>query len=133
MMKDKSELNLPQDLLYTDEHIWAKKQPDGSWIAGISDFAQDQLGEVVYVDLPDTDAHFDKGQEFGSVESVKSVNALYMPVAGTIQAHNEALEDDPSAVNTDCYGKGWMVRITPDAGAAEDALKSADAYRAALK
>lgn len=112
-MKDKKDLKLPDSLSYTKEHVWVK--PDGSaLVIGITDYAQDQLGEVVYVDLPEAGAEFDAGKEFGSVESVKSVNSLFMPVKGKIVEVNESLADEPELVNVNCYEDGWLARVEPD-------------------
>ena len=130
-MKSPDALNLPADIKYTAEHIWVKKDGD-SLLCGVSDYAQDQLGEVAFVDLPSQDQQLAAHGEFGSVESVKSVNALYMPVAGTVTAVNGELEDNPSLVNGDCYGRGWLVRIAPDNMADVDRLMQADAYRGSL-
>lgn len=131
-MKALSDIKLPGDRTYTDEHVWAKK--DGAEIvAGISDFAQDQLGEVVFVDLPSAGSHFAAGDGFGTVESIKSVNTLFMPVAGEVTAVNEELDSTPTLVNVSCYDKAWMIRIKPDNAADADALLSADAYRAVLE
>lgn len=128
-MKSTEELKLPTDRGYTDAHVWAQEQPDGTLLLGITDFAQDQLGDVVYVDLPEKGTHFDKGAEFGSVESVKSVSGLFMPVSGTVEEVNSTVVDDPRNVNSDCYGQGWMMRIKPDS---TPDLKDAQAYRASL-
>ena len=130
-MKDISELNLPDDRRYTPEHVWIRKDGD-SWVAGISDYAQDQLGEVAYVDLPAEGKSLPAHAEFGGIESVKSVNSLYMPVAGRVIAVNGALEDAPETVNADCYGEGWLVRIAPDDPSEAERLLSADAYRGQL-
>lgn len=131
-MKPLSEINLPADRAYTDEHVWAKK--DGAEaVVGISDFAQDQLGEVVFVDLPSAGSRFGAGEGFGTVESIKSVNTLYMPVAGEVVAVNEALDATPTLVNVSCYDNAWMIRINPDNAADLDGMLSADAYRAVLE
>lgn len=131
-MKALDELNLPTELRYTREHVWIR--PDGDvWLVGISDYAQDQLGEVAFVDLTAVDRHLAAGEEFGSVESVKSVNALYMPVAGTVLEKNPALEDNPTLVNVSCYGEGWLIRIKADDMAHLGALFDAEAYRKQLR
>ena len=131
-MKSADEMNLPEDLNYTDEHVWVRQDGD-TLVAGISDYAQEQLGEVAYVELPETGRHLNGHDEFGSIESVKAVNALFMPVAGEVVEVNSELEDAPELVNADCYGKGWIVRIRPDDPAAARALLDAAAYRALLK
>ena len=104
-MKSVNELNLPQDRKYTAEHVWFKMEGDLA-VCGITDFAQDQLGEVAFVDVSAQGEHVEAGKEFGSVESVKSVNGLFMPVSGEIVEANAALEDDPALVNASCYGTG---------------------------
>ncbi len=130
-MKKNMELNLPDDRRYTKEHIWIKKDGD-AWKVGVSDYAQDQLGEVAYVDLPSEGQSLAANDEFGNIESVKSVNALHMPVAGKVVAVNEVLEDAPEIVNADCYGAGWLAEIVPDNPADIDALLAAEDYRGQL-
>lgn len=131
-MKALSDIILPADLKYTDEHIWAKV--DGAEIIlGVSDFAQDQLGEIVFVDLPAVGDTFKAGAGFGTVESIKSVNTLYMPVNGAVVAVNTELDGVPTIVNADCYSKGWMIRIKADNQADLNALLSTDAYRKVLE
>ena len=98
MARTVAELNLPASLKYTDEHIWARVEGD-EIVVGVSDYAQDQLGEVVYVDLPSEGDSFGAGDEFGEVESIKSVNKLFMPVAGEVTAVNEELADTPTLLN----------------------------------
>ena len=99
---------------------------------GVSDYAQDQLGEVVYVNLPSQGDSFGAGDEFGEVESIKSVNKLFMPVAGEVVAVNEELGDTPTLLNASCYEKGWLIKVKPEDMAAVEALHSAEAYREAL-
>ena len=122
-MKSNEELNLPESLRYTDEHVWVRMD-GGEAVIGISDFAQDQLGEIAFVDLPAV------GVRFGTVESLKSVNQLYMPIPGEVVAVNEELESTPTLVNVSPYGEGWMIRIRPDASA--ESLLDAAGYRALL-
>lgn len=131
-MKEISELHFPDDIKYSDEHEWAKIEDQDIRI-GISDFAQDQLGDIVFVDLPQVGTRFVKGEEFGTVESVKAVSELYMPVAGTITAANTALEDAPELVNQDPYGEGWMLTVKPEDASQLDQLKNKEAYLDALK
>ena len=131
-MKEISELQLPDDVQYTEDHEWARVEGDKAK-AGISDFAQDQLGDIVYVELPQAGDSFDKGQEFGTVESVKAVAELYMPVGGTILAVNSALEKSPELVNKDPYGDGWMIEVQPSDPAQFDALMKKGAYLETLK
>jgi glycine cleavage system H protein len=111
-MKEISQLVLPEDVKYATDHEWARVEGD-EVVIGLADYAQDQLGDIVFVELPGEGDSFDKGEEFGTVESVKAVSELYMPLGGEIVAVNEALEDDPALVNTDPYGEGWLIRIKP--------------------
>jgi glycine cleavage system H protein len=127
-----SELTFPDDVLYHPEHTWVRIAADNTAVVGISDFAQDQLGEVAFVDLPEVGAAFAAGDEFGTVESIKAVSSLYMPISGTVTAVNSGLEDDPSQVNTAPYGDGWMLSITVDADAEKSQLLNAADYEAQL-
>jgi glycine cleavage system H protein len=131
-MKAISELNLPEDVRYTDDHEWAKKN-GGVVRIGISDYAQDQLGDIVFVELPEVGSSFDKGEEFGTVESVKAVSELYMPIGGEVTAINEALADEPERVNSDPYDGGWMVEVKASDPAELDAMKSKVDYLEMLK
>jgi glycine cleavage system H protein len=131
-MKEVSELQLPDDVRYTEDHEWARAEGEKTK-AGISDYAQDQLGDIVYVELPQAGDSFDKGQEFGTVESVKAVAELYMPVGGTILAVNSALEKSPELVNKDPYGDGWMIEVQPSDPAEFEALMIKDVYLETLK
>jgi glycine cleavage system H protein len=131
-MKEISELNLPEDVKYTDDHEWAKLEGDVATI-GISDYAQDQLGDIVFVELPETGSSFDKGEEFGSVESVKAVSELYMPLGGEVVEINPELEDAPEQVNSDPYGGGWMLKVKVADPAEFDALMDKAAYLESLK
>jgi glycine cleavage system H protein len=126
-MKEISELNLPEDVRYADDHEWAKKIGDTVRI-GISDYAQDQLGDIVFVELPEVGSTFNKGDEFGTVESVKAVSELYMPIGGEVTAINETLTDEPELVNTDPYGGGWMIEVKAADPAEMDSLKSKTDY-----
>lgn len=117
----------PADLRYTEEHEWVR--PDGTHVTvGITDYAQDALGDVVFVDLPEAGASVQAGEPFGEVESTKSVSDLYAPVSGTVVQRNEALEATPEKVNQDPYGEGWMLVIEVADTGAVDRLLSADAY-----
>lgn len=117
----------PDDLRYTKEHEWTRR--DGSHVTvGITQYAQDALGDVVYVDLPAAGTRVEVGQPFGEVESTKSVSDLYAPVNGTIVERNENLESAPELVNSDPYGQGWMVVIEADDPAAVDELLGAQEY-----
>lgn len=121
----------PKDLMYDREHEWVKVDGDVATI-GVSHFAQDQLGEVVYVDLPSAGDAVNAGESFGEVESVKSVSELFSPVSGEIVEVNEALADTPETVNEDPYGDGWMVKIRLADASEVDGLMSADEYEAFL-
>ena len=105
-MKEISDLNIPNDVRYAEDHEWVRTDGDSGRI-GISDFAQDQLGDIVFVELPSVGSRFDRGAEFGTVESVKAVSELYMPVSGEVVGVNTALEDAPEQVNGDPHGDGW--------------------------
>ena len=131
-MKEITQLNLPEDVLYADDHEWVRKD-DGTVKIGISDYAQDQLGDIVYVELPQVGDKFDQKEAFGSLESVKAVSELFMPVAGEVVAVNQGLEAAPELVNTAPYTGGWMIEIKPKDPAELDALMSKDAYVEMLK
>ena len=131
-MKEISELNLPEDMRYAEDHEWVKTEGDGAKI-GISDYAQDQLGDIVFVELPQVGDVLEKGAEFGTVESVKAVSELYMPIGGEVVAVNSALEEAPELVNTDPYGDGWMLSVKPADPGQIDALMDKAAYLVALK
>ena len=131
-MKEISELNLPDDLRYAEDHEWVRSE-GGNIRVGIDDYAQDQLGDIVYVDLPQVGDTFSKGEEFGSVESVKAVSELYLPVGGEVIEINTKLEDSPELVNGSPYDDGWMVLVKLDNPAELDALMDKDAYLEMLK
>jgi glycine cleavage system H protein len=118
----------PADLKYTKDHEWLKPAGDGTALVGITNYAQDALGDVVFVDLPEVGASFGEGEEFGTVESVKTVSELNMPAAGEILEVNAALADQPEAVNEDPYGKGWLVKVKLSGGL--ENLLDAKAYEA---
>lgn len=131
-MKKKEELTLPEDIFYTGEHLWVRPGSE-LWEVGISDFGQDQLGGVVFVDLPAQGSAWQTGDEFGNVESVKAVNGLFMPLDGEIVEVNSALEDDPALINSSSYGDGWLVKIRPANPKALAELMKAEAYRDSLE
>jgi glycine cleavage system H protein len=120
--------NVPQDLKYTREHEYLKAEGDGRFAVGITDYAQGELGDIVFVELPAPGTRFAAGDTFGTIEAVKAVSDLYMPVAGEIVEINGALDADPASINSDPYGEGWMIRIRPDDAGAVDALLDAGAY-----
>ena len=111
-MKELSELNFPDDVKYSDDHEWGKME-NGEVTIGISDYAQDQLGDIVFVELPGVGDTFEKGAEFATVESVKAVVECYLPVSGEIIAVNANLEESPELLNESPYDNGWMVDVSP--------------------
>lgn len=122
-------MNIPADLLYTDHDEWVRVEGD-QVVTGITDHAQDQLSDIVYVELPEVGDALDKGEAYGVVESVKAASDVYMPVGGEIVAINEELEDTPEIVNEDPYGKGWFVRIKVNDPSELENLLNAEAYKA---
>jgi glycine cleavage system H protein len=106
-------LSLPKELLYTEEHEWVNDENDDT-IIGITDFAQSQLGDIIFLELPDIGDKIIAGEPFGEVEAVKTVSELYAPVNGTVIEINNDLEDSPDKVNQDCYGEGWIIKIKSD-------------------
>ena len=120
-------MNIPEDLLYTSDHEWIRVQDDVITI-GITEFAQEQLGDVVYVELPDQGQEIDAEDAFGSVESVKAVSEIYSPIGGTVVEVNDLLEDSPEKVNTDPYGDGWMVHLDASDKSALESLMSPEEY-----
>lgn len=125
--------NIPVDLKYTSSHEWVRRETDGTVTVGITDHAQDLLGDMVFVELPEVGRQAKAGQECAVVESVKAASDVYSPVTGEIVAMNEALSDSPELVNKDPYGEGWMMRIRPAADADIDGLLDADAYQAQIE
>ncbi|MDE2958032.1 MAG: glycine cleavage system protein GcvH [Bacteroidota bacterium] len=122
-------MNIPTALLYTEEHEWVRVADDGTTaLIGITDYAQRELGDIVFVELEPEGEEFSKGEVFGSVEAVKAVSDLFMPVSGTICAHNPTLELSPESVNSDPYGSGWMIEITLADPSEITELLSADVY-----
>ena len=119
---------IPDDLLYTEEHEWIQIEGDSATI-GITDYAQQELGDVVYVELPEQGLDLDVGQTFGSVESVKAVSEIYSPLSGSVAEINGMLEDSPETINEDPYGDGWMIRLDVTESAEVGELMSADDYR----
>ena len=122
--------NVPADLRYTSEHEWVRVEADGTVRVGITDHAQDALGDVVYVSLPAEGESVSAGGSCGEVESTKSVSEITAPVSGTVSGHNPGLETRPDLVNSDPYGEGWMFTIAPSDPAEVDALLNAQAYAA---
>jgi len=122
-------MQIPSELRYSTDHEWARRA-DGVVRVGITDYAQDALGDVVFVELPKVGTEVDAGSTLGEVESTKSVSEIYAPVAGTVVAVNDALASSPELVNSDPYGDGWLCEISTAASTDFDGLLDADAYRA---
>ena len=121
-----------EDLLYTKAHCWVRQEEDGDIVVGITDFAQEQMTELTFVELPDVGETVEEGDEVAVVESVKAANDVYAPVAGTITAVNEDLQEEPELVNQDPFGRGWIFKMTPDDPADLDNLLDFDTYESAL-
>ncbi len=126
-------MNIPADLRYAENHEWARLEPDGRVRMGISDYAQDALGDIVYVELPEVGRTVAAGEAFAEVESTKSVSDVYAPISGTVVEVNDELEEKPELVNQDPYGKGWFAILEPAAGATIDDLMDAAAYETFLE
>lgn len=122
-------MNFPSELKYTKDHEWVKVEGNEAYI-GITDFAQRELGDIVYIDINTVGDEVGKDDVFGTVEAVKTVSDLFMPVTGTVLEVNAALNDNPELVNTDPYGDGWMVKVSVADVSQVDGLLTADAYRA---
>ena len=120
--------NIPDDLRYTEEHEYVRKTGDGLVEVGITDYAQGELGDVVYVELPSVGTKLGKHDVFGTIEAVKAVSELFSPIAGEVVEINPRLDGEPALVNSDPYGAGWMIRLRPDDSAAVDSLMDASAY-----
>lgn len=121
-------MNIPEDLKYTKDHEWIKIENDVATV-GITDFAQGELGDIVYVDVETLDETIDQNEVFGSVEAVKTVSDLFMPLSGEIINFNEDLEDAPEKVNSDPYGEGWIIKIKLSDTLQIDSLLNAEAYK----
>ena len=114
-------MTIPEKLLYTKEHEWVKKE-DGQVTIGITDFAQSQLGDIIFLELPEVGQKIVSGEPFGEIEAVKTVSELYAPINGTVIEINEDLEDDPDNINQDCYGSGWIIKVELDGDLDKDNL-----------
>jgi glycine cleavage system H protein len=121
-------MNIPAELKYTKDHEWVKIEGDTATI-GITDFAQGELGDIVYVDVDTLDETVEKDEVFGSVEAVKTVSDLIMPLTGEVIEFNDSLEDEPEKVNSDPYGEGWMIKISISSNGQIGELLSADGYK----
>ena len=124
-------MKTPDDLRYTKDHEWVRVEGERLRV-GVTDFAQDALGDIVFVTLPEAGSHLTAGEACGEIESTKSVSDVYAPVTGTVEERNEALDASPELVNSDPYGDGWMLAIRPDEGDAVEGLLDAAAYEAGL-
>jgi glycine cleavage system H protein len=125
-------MNIPAELKYTKDHEWIKIEGNIATV-GVTDFAQGELGDIVYVDVDTLDDTIEEGENFGSVEAVKTVSDLFMPLSGEVIEFNEELEDEPELVNTDPYGKGWMIKIDISDSSQIENLLDAEAYKELIK
>tara|TARA_B100000795_G_C22806611_1_gene445351 strand:- start:6331 stop:6711 length:381 start_codon:yes stop_codon:yes gene_type:complete len=125
-------MNIPAELKYTKDHEWIKIEGNIATV-GVTDFAQGELGDIVYVDVDTLDDNIEEGENFGSVEAVKTVSDLFMPLSGEVIEFNEELEDEPELVNTDPYGKGWMIKIDISDSSQIENLLDAEAYQDLIK
>ncbi len=124
-------MNIPSELKYTKDHEWVKIEGDMATI-GITDFAQSELGDIVYVEVETVDETLDADEVFGTVEAVKTVSDLFLPLSGEIVEFNESLEDEPEKVNSDPYGDGWMIKVKCSDLSQADGLMSSDDYKALI-
>lgn len=124
-------MNIPDNLKYTKEHEWVRLEGDVA-VVGITDFAQGELGDIVFVEVETVDESLDADEVFGTVEAVKTVSDLFLPVAGEIVEFNEAVEDDPALVNNDPYGEGWLIKVKVSNPADVDGLLDGEAYKAVI-
>ncbi|MDB5240641.1 MAG: gcvH [Spirosoma sp.] len=122
-------MNFPAELSYTQDHEWIRMDDDGTAVVGITDFAQHELGDIVYVDVSSTGQSLSKGDVFGSVEAVKTVSDLFLPIDGEVLELNKAIEKSPELLNTDPYGEGWIIRLKPADADNRDGLLTANAYQ----
>ena len=124
-------MNFPNDVKYTKEHEWIRQEGDVAYV-GITDYAQEQLGDIVFVDIQTVGETLAADEVFGTIEVVKTISGLFLPVAGEVLEQNEALEEQPELVNKDPYGEGWLIKIKPAADADFDSLLDAEAYKALI-
>ena len=120
--------NIPNDLQYTEEHEYVRKGADGNAEIGITDYAQGELGDIVYIELPKVGTKFGKHDVFGTIEAVKAVSELFAPIAGEVVAINDRLDKEPALVNSDPYGAGWMIKVKPSGASELEGLMNSDAY-----
>lgn len=126
-------MQLPDDIRYTEQHQWLRIEPDGTGVVGITDFAQEELGEIVYVDHPNVDDSVEKGVPFGEVESNKTASEIYAPCSGRVVAVNETVDTDPARLNTDPYGDGWIIKVQALDPQEFESLLDAAAYRRVIE
>ena len=124
-------MNFPNDVKYTKEHEWIRQEGDVAYV-GITDYAQEQLGDIVFVDIQTVGETLAADEVFGTIEVVKTISDLFLPVAGEVLEQNEALEEQPELVNKDPYGEGWLIKMKPAADADFDSLLDAEAYKALI-
>ncbi len=120
-------MNIPENLLYTEDHEWIRVEGEYAYI-GVTDFAQKELGDVVFVEVETVDEELEKGETFGTIEAVKTVSDMFMPVGGTVVEFNDKLEDEPDVINKDAYGEGWVIKIKVADAAELDELLDCKAY-----
>ena len=124
-------MNFPQNLKYTNEHEWIRVEGDIAYV-GITDYAQEQLGDIVFVDIPTVGETLEANETFGTIEVVKTISDLFLPVAGEVLEQNESLEENPELVNKDPYGEGWLIKMKPANAADLDNLLDAEGYKAVV-
>ena len=124
-------MNIPDNLKYTKEHEWVRLEGDVA-VVGITDFAQGELGDIVFVEVDTVDETFEADEVFGTIEAVKTVSDLFLPVAGEVVEFNEAVEDDPALVNNDPYGEGWLIKLKVSNLADVEGLLDGEAYKAVI-
>lgn len=122
-------MNFPAELKYTEDHEWIRIEDDGTAVIGITEFAQNELGDIIYIDVNTVGQSLAKGEVFGAVEAVKTVSDLFLPIEGEVLELNPAIEKSPELLNSDPYGEGWIIRLKPADAAQQDGLLTADAYQ----
>ena len=125
-------MNFPENLLYTEDHEWVKVEGDEAYI-GITDFAQKELGDIVFVEVETVEEDLDKGEAFGTIEAVKTVSDMFMPVAGTVLELNDKIENEPEIINKDPYGDGWIIKVKIADTSDLDALLDLEAYKSNIE
>ena len=125
-------MNIPENLLYTEDHEWIRVEGEFA-IIGITDFAQKELGDIVFVEVETVDEELDRGEAFGTIEAVKTVSDLFMPLGGTVAELNDKIEDEPEVINKDAYGEGWIIKVKIADTAELDDLLSPESYRSNIE